>query len=116
MDEEDIDYFTFMGKKGQRLTFTAHARSLRSPLDPVLNVYFGEGKEFKNLKGSDDVGRNPDSKFDLTLPADGKYYVRITDHLRKGGPDYSTAQKPKPCAQTRHSFHAMATTIPSLVR
>ena len=87
-DEEDIDYFTFMGKKGQRLTFTAHARSLRSPLDPVLNVYFGEGKEFKNLKGSDDVGRNPDSKFDLTLPADGKYYVRITDHLRKGGPDY----------------------------
>ena len=86
--EEDIDYFTFMGKKGQRLTFTAHARSLRSPLDPVMNVYFGEGREFKNLKGSDDVGRNPDSKFDLTLPADGKYYVRITDHLRKGGPDY----------------------------
>lgn len=86
--EGDIDYFTFTGKKGQRLVFTAHARSLRSPLDPIMNIYHGEGKAFKSLKGSDDIGRNPDSKFDLTLPADGQYYLRITDHLRKGGPNY----------------------------
>ncbi len=87
-EEGDIDYFTFNGRKGQRLVFTAHARSLRSPLDPVMNLYHQEGKALKNLKGNDDIGRNPDSRFDFTLPADGQYFLRITDHLRKGGPDY----------------------------
>ena len=86
--EGDTDYFTFKGQKGQRLVFTAHARSLRSPLDPVMNLYHQEGKSLKSLKGSDDVGRNPDSKFDFTLPADGQYFLRVRDHLGKGGPNY----------------------------
>ena len=87
-EEGDIDWFAFKGKKGQNLTFIAHARSVRSPLDPVLNLYQKNDKTLKSLKGNDDVGRNPDSKIDFRLPADDTYFLRITDHLQKGGPKY----------------------------
>jgi hypothetical protein len=87
-EEGDVDWLAFQGKKGQNLTFIAHARSVRSPLDPVLNLYQKNDKSLKSLKGSDDIGRNPDSKIDFRLPADDVYFLRITDHLQKGGPNY----------------------------
>ena len=81
--EGDIDCFRFQAKKGDRYYIKAHARSVASPLDPVLNLYHGDGK---SIRGNDDGGNGPDSLITQTFPKDGEYVLRITDHLSRGSP------------------------------
>jgi hypothetical protein len=80
----DRDFFKFKAKKGQVFDVTCFARSIRSPLDPVLHIHQADGKY---LAGSDDaVG--PDSYIRFSVPADGEYCIHLHDHLLKGGADY----------------------------
>ena len=97
----DIDWFAFNGKKGQRIHVRVHARSIRSPLDSVLNVY---GPDGKNIQGNDDSSGSADSRVTVTLPADGKHFIRVTDHLRKGGADYVYRVEAKPVAPELATF------------
>jgi len=83
--EGDVDFFKFTAKKGETWEIHCHARSLRSPLDPVMNLYDAKGK---GLTGNDDANRSPDSYFRYRIPADGEYTLRVTDHLKRGGADY----------------------------
>lgn len=85
----DTDWFCFTAKKGQNIRVQVHARSLRSPLDPVISIRNAKNK--KNLGNADDDGNNPDSKFDFKAPDDGDYFLHIRDHLNRGGPDYTYA-------------------------
>ena len=85
--ENDKDWFRFSAKKGQNIRAQVYARSLRSPLDAVVQVRPAQGK--KALKTSDDEGNNPDSKLDFTVPHDGEYHIFIRDHLNRGGPDFT---------------------------
>jgi hypothetical protein len=78
----DEDHFKFKGRKGQVFDVRCHARSIRSPLDPVLSVLAANG----NAIGSNDDQGGPDSYLRVTLPADGDYLVHVRDHLRGGGP------------------------------
>lgn len=80
----DEDWFKFTAKKDQKYTIRTFSRSIRSPLDSVVNVYQGDGKY---IAGNDDQG-GPDSRFDWTAPADGEHFINIRDHLKNGGPDY----------------------------
>ena len=80
----DVDFYRFTAKKGQSFDVECFARRLRTPLDPVMHVYNGAKK---NLAGNDD-SRGPDSYFRFTAPADGDYYLRVTDHLSRGGPEF----------------------------
>lgn len=85
-EPNDRDYFSFEAKKGQTVHIRAYARKvLRSELDSVINVYNDAGGR---VGGNDDSG-GPDSFLELKVPADGKYHVRINDHLYKGGPGFS---------------------------
>ncbi len=82
----DDDWFKFSAKKDQKFDFVVHARSLRSPLDAMIKIY---NKDRAELGANDDNGANPDSKLpNWTCPADGEYYLRVRDHLLRGGPDY----------------------------
>ncbi|MBL9129672.1 MAG: PPC domain-containing protein [Verrucomicrobiaceae bacterium] len=83
----DIDYFKVPLKKGMTLEVQAFAQSLGSPLDSVVNIYNDKGG---SLSGNDDGGgrRRLDSKFKIGIPADGDYFVRVTDHLERGGPNF----------------------------
>lgn len=81
----DTDYFTFQAKKGQVLDLRVFARTLRSPLDPVLYVGVKNGAA---IAGNDDSA-GPDSYIRFTAPNDGEYVVWVFDQLRKGGPDYT---------------------------
>lgn len=82
--EDDEDYFRINAKKGQAYHIRVLARSLGSPLDPVMNIFAPDGK---HIEGNDDaVG--PDSYMRFTFPEDGQYAIRVRDHLRAGGPDY----------------------------
>lgn len=80
----DHDYFKFSAKKDQVFEFTVFARRLRSPLDPVLNIFKATGE---HIEGNDDAA-GPDSTYRFTVPADGEYAVRIYDQLNRGGPEF----------------------------
>ena len=80
----DIDCFKFSAKKGQQFEVECYARRIRSALDPVMNLYYANGK---SIAGNDD-SRGPDSYIRFRVPADGEYVVRVTDHLGSGGADF----------------------------
>ncbi|MEE2808995.1 MAG: PPC domain-containing protein [Verrucomicrobiota bacterium] len=81
----DEDWFKFTAKKGQRFIIRAHAKSIGSPLDPILNIY---GPDKKHISGNDDADNKQDSKIDFTAAVDGEFNIRIRDHLKKGGENY----------------------------
>ena len=81
----DHDWFKFTAKKGQRFIFRAHAKSIGSPLDPVINLY---GPDNKQITANDDADNKQDSKIDFTAAVDGEFTFRIRDHLGKGGENY----------------------------
>ncbi|HSH93889.1 MAG TPA: PPC domain-containing protein, partial [Roseimicrobium sp.] len=80
----DVDVFRFNAKKGQIFEVNAYGQKVRSPIDTVLNIYDSSGR---NLQGNDDSGSS-DSYLRFTAPADAAYFVRISDHLGRGGPEY----------------------------
>jgi len=81
----DEDWYAFDAKKGQKFTFRVHARSIRSPLDPIFNLW---GHDKKYVGGNDDADNRADSKYDFTAAEDGTYTIRIRDHLKNGGSEY----------------------------
>ncbi len=82
----DIDNFRFKAKKGDRFYIKAHARSIASPLDPVISLYQVEGS--KRIRGNDDANNGPDSLITQTFNKDAEYVIRISDHLGKGSPKH----------------------------
>ncbi|MFK7909156.1 MAG: PPC domain-containing protein [Akkermansiaceae bacterium] len=82
----DLDWFRFTAKKGQRYRIRVLARSLRSPLDSVMILRDAKGK---HISRADDQSQGSlDSAIDFNCTADGEYLLNVRDHLRKGGPDY----------------------------
>ena len=81
----DQDWFRFKAGKGQVFDVRVHAQAIRSPLDSVLNLYNASGG---SIAGNDDSGSS-DSYIRFSVPADGDYLLRVTDHLGRGGPDYT---------------------------
>jgi hypothetical protein len=82
----DVDWYKFSGKGGQRLLINCDARRLDSRLDVALEIYNGAGKRLEFAR------RNlvsQDALLDLTVPADGEYYVKVYDFTYAGGEDYS---------------------------
>jgi hypothetical protein len=80
----DQDWFRFTAKKGDSYEIRAHARAVRSPLDPVLTLCKAGGAQ---IATNDDQG-GLDAAIKFQAPADGEYEVGIRDHLHKGGPAY----------------------------
>ncbi|MGE5192880.1 MAG: PPC domain-containing protein [Deltaproteobacteria bacterium] len=80
----DTDNFRFTAKKGEAYDIRVHARSIRSPLDPVLTI-FAAGKGA--IAANDDSG-GPDSYLRFGVPADGDYVINVRDHLNNGGVQY----------------------------
>jgi hypothetical protein len=80
----DVDWYSFSAAKGQVLEMNVYARRLRSPLDSVLSVHDANGAAL----ASNDDSAGADSYLRFTAPADGKFFLRVSDHLKKGGPDF----------------------------
>ncbi|MDB6134374.1 MAG: peptidase [Verrucomicrobiales bacterium] len=98
----DSDWFRFTAKKDQRLDLAIYSRSLRSPLDPVLEIFNADGG---GLNGNDDNGPNPDSRIGgFTFPADGDYYIRVHDQLNRGGPDFVYRVEAAPPAPSMNAY------------
>ena len=86
-EAKDADFFKIPLKKGMRLDLRCYAQTLGSPLDPVIGIMNEKGGSLGN---NDDGGglRRLDSKLTVNIPADGNYFVRVSDHLERGGPTF----------------------------
>lgn len=88
------DVFSFKGRKGETIVAEVTARRLESPLDSVLELTDAAGRRLAFNDDTEDKGagletHHADSYLMATLPASGKYFIRIGDIQRKGGPEYA---------------------------
>jgi hypothetical protein len=93
--QRDLDRFRFIAKKGEVWMLVVHARSLRTPVDPVLSVFYADGR---HIKSNDDEG-GPDSRLEFKAPEDGEFVLQVRDHLMRGGPAFAyrvEVQRPRP--------------------
>lgn len=78
------DWFRFNAVKGTALEVNVYARRLRSPMDPVIEVFDATGK---GLASNDDaVG--VDSSLKFTPNETTNYFICIRDTLHAGGRDF----------------------------
>ena len=104
---DDVDFFTFTGKKGDIVVLDVAARSLNSPLDASLELLGGNGEIIaQNDDRADCNGPNiglethhADPYIMTELPKDGTYTVRLYNIMRRGGPEFGyrlRISKPRP--------------------
>jgi hypothetical protein len=77
----DIDYYTFAGKKGQRVVIHCAGPSIDSRLNPELRLLNSAGRQIT-------IDRPPpgeDALLDATLPEDGDYFLRLAQFTYVGG-------------------------------
>ncbi len=102
----DEDVFAFRGKAGQTIVAEVEARRLDSPVDSMLRltdaagrvlflnddqpVMFDEGTDDRamSLKAQGLTTHQADSYIRCELPADGTYFLYLSDTARNGGHDY----------------------------
>ena len=86
----DVDFFRVQGTGNQPMTFEVFARRLGSPLDSNLSVFDDDGNQI----GWNDDFENPsagltthhaDARLVVTLPDNGRCFVRVADTQNKGG-------------------------------
>ncbi len=89
----DVDYFSFDGRKGRHLTVAVAARELIPYLADAVPGWFQATITLMDAKGhevafSDDFGYRPDPLLCVSLPADGRYTLRIRDSICRGREDF----------------------------
>jgi hypothetical protein len=90
----DWDVFRFTGRAGGTVVAEVYARRLNSPLDSVLKLTDATGKLLAWNDDNEDLGsglntHDADSYLRFKLPADGTYYIYVSDTARKGGEEYA---------------------------
>ncbi|MBI5396379.1 MAG: PPC domain-containing protein [Verrucomicrobia bacterium] len=90
----DSDVFCFEGNAGDEIVAEVYARRLDTPLDSVLKLTDASGKQLAANDDRDDVGsgvntHHADSYLRFTLPANGAYYVHLSDTQHAGGEEYA---------------------------
>jgi hypothetical protein len=79
---QDVDVFRIDGKAGQKIVCEVQAGRYGSSVDSVLTFYNAAGQ----LLASNDDALGTDSLLEVTLPADGVYYLSLIDAHDQGGP------------------------------
>ena len=80
----DVDCFALEGKKGQRLFLDLEAERIDSRLDATIRILTPSGTELGESR--DVYGLDP--FLDVTLPADGRYVIKVHDATYAGSGDH----------------------------
>jgi hypothetical protein len=80
----DVDCFSLDGKKGQRLFLDVEAERIDSRLDATIRILTPTGTELAESR--DVYGLDP--FLDVTLPADGRYVIKVHDATYAGSADH----------------------------
>ncbi len=90
----DTDVFRIEGKEGSEIVAEIYARRLNSPLDSVLKLTDAAGKQLALNDDNEDKGaglttHHADSRLTAKLPADGVYFIHLSDAQHGGGSEYA---------------------------
>jgi len=80
VDNQRIDWYKIPAKKGERLLIQMWAERLDSKADGMLAVFDAAGNELE--RNREYFGRDP--LVDFTPPADGDYFIAVSDILYRG--------------------------------
>ena len=84
---EDVDWYVFPAKKGQRVIIECRAWRLDSRLDGMMTLYNSAGKELVTSQDENIRDQKRDPFIDFDAPEDGDYLVKFSDFMYNGGPD-----------------------------
>jgi hypothetical protein len=80
---QDLDWYEFPGRTGERVTIDVEARRLGAPIVPVARLVGPSGRSLALSQPlRDDSG---DCRLSCILPGDGRYRVCVRDALYRGG-------------------------------
>ncbi len=90
----DWDIYRFEGRAGDEIVAEVTARRLGSPLDSLLRLTDGTGRQLAFNDDHEDKGtglntHHADSWLRAILPEDGTYWLHLGDTQRQGGPEYA---------------------------
>ncbi|HVX10226.1 MAG TPA: PPC domain-containing protein [Pirellulales bacterium] len=83
-DGNTSDWYKFAAKAGQRLIIDCWAERIDSRIDATLELYDAAGRQ---LSRSRDFNRR-DPLIDVSVPADGEYFLKVFDFVYAGGGEY----------------------------
>lgn len=86
----DTDVVAFDCRAGGQIAAEVFARRLASPLDSVLKITNAKGEQLALNDDHEDpaaalVTHHADSRLQVKIPEDGRYYLHVGDRLSKGG-------------------------------
>src|SRR5258707_903119 len=83
IDNEDVDYFSFEAKKGQRVTAEIEGMRLGTTMfDPYVAIL--DSKRFELAASDDSPLLGQDSVASVIIPADGTYVVQVRESAYGG--------------------------------
>ncbi|MHA3771761.1 PPC domain-containing protein [Verrucomicrobiota bacterium sgz303538] len=82
-EDKDVDVFRVEGHRGKRLQIEIFASRGGSLLDPTLMLFDAQGHLIAS--GDDESTDDRDARLNILLPANGVYFVSITDANDRGG-------------------------------
>jgi hypothetical protein len=86
-EKNDLDYYVFAGKKGQRLILDGITSEMHSP--SLLYMVLKDAKGAELAKSNPQANPPADQRIDFTPQADGDYYLEVQHLNYLGGPSES---------------------------
>lgn len=84
IDREQIDWFAFEAKRGERISVDVEAMRLgKNFFDPAANLYGPDGELL--LHSDDETATYQDPSFSILAPADGRYLLALQEAALRGG-------------------------------
>ncbi len=80
MTQRAVDHYAFEGRKGQRVIVDCATRGIDSKLDAVVIIADAAGRDL--------LVERRGGALDFTVPADGKYVIKVHELTFKGGQAY----------------------------
>ena len=79
----DVDFFRFEGREGERIVVDAQCVRLGSGVDPTIRLTTA-GRDYV-ASADDSPGLRTDARIVATLPEDGEYVIELSDSQYQGG-------------------------------
>ena len=80
----DVDFFRFRGRKGQRIVVDAQCARIGSGIDPTIRLTTGTARRTYIASADDTPGLLTDARLTAVLPEDSDYVVEISDTRYQG--------------------------------
>jgi hypothetical protein len=80
----DVDFFRFRGRKGQRIIVDAQCARIGSGIDPTIRLTTGTARRTYVASADDTPGLLTDARLTAVLPEDADYVVEISDTRYQG--------------------------------